>query len=139
MPLFRVQGSIGFGLAVVSAPALYLINPVLVPGPIIVTALIIGALTAKRYISALRIGDLQYAIAGRVPGSMLGGLLLSLVSARSMSLLLGGSVLMAVLASLTPIKFQANRTSLFTARRIIWRDGHCIFYWRAAYGTGYAK
>ncbi|WP_263078502.1 sulfite exporter TauE/SafE family protein [Endozoicomonas sp. Mp262] len=110
-----VQGSIGFGLAVVAAPILYAINPVLIPGPIIVTALFIGSLTTHRYISALRIQDIRYAIVGRIPGSVLGGLLLSLVSARSMSLLLGGSVLIAVAASLTPFKFQANPRSLFTA------------------------
>ncbi len=110
-----VQGSIGFGLAVVSAPILYIINPELVPGPIIVTALFIGCLTARRYFSALQLRDLRYAIAGRVPGSVLGGFLLTLVSARSMSLLLGSSVLMAVAVSLTPFKFRANRGSLFTA------------------------
>lgn len=35
-----VQGTIGFGLAIVAAPLLYRINPVLVPTPIIIAALV---------------------------------------------------------------------------------------------------
>lgn len=110
-----VQGSIGFGLALVAAPALYAINPMLVPGPIIMTGFLIGSLTARRYLGALTLGDIRYAIAGRVPGSVLGGIMLSFASTRSMSLLLGSSVLLAVAASLTPVKFQANPRTLFAA------------------------
>ena len=110
-----VQGMVGFGLAIVSAPVLYLINPALVPGSIIVTLVMSGLLTTRRYARDLRLSDLKYAIVGRVPGSLLGAWLLTIVSARSMNLVLGGSVLVAVIVSMLPIRFEANRSSLFAA------------------------
>ncbi len=103
---------------VVTSLVLYLINPELVPGPILFAALLVGFLTAHRYRRHLHISDMQYAIIGHVPGSVSGGLLLTVVSARAMSVLLGGAVLMAVAASVTSIRFRANRRSLFTARML---------------------
>lgn len=110
-----VQGTIGFGMAVVAAPFLYQIEPSLVPGPLIFSGMAIGALSARRYASEIDVAILGYALMGRLPGSLLGVFILTLVSGQHLSLVLGGSVLLAVIGSLSPCKLNATPVSLFAA------------------------
>ncbi|MET4693666.1 sulfite exporter TauE/SafE family protein [Endozoicomonas lisbonensis] len=110
-----VQGTIGFGLAIVAAPVLYLVTPELVPGSIILMAMLVGGLTAKQNLHAVKLNDLKSALMGRIPGSLLGAMLLTMASHRTMGLFMGGSVLFAVLASLSPYKVQTNGKTLFSA------------------------
>ena len=110
-----VQGTIGFGLAVVAAPFLYQIDPALVPGPIIMAALAIGSLSAYQYREHIDLSTMKYAFLGRIPGSVMGGWLLVLFSSRQMGLFLGGSVLIAVVASLSSVTLRVSPKSLFTA------------------------
>ena len=110
-----VQSLIGFGLAIVAAPVLYIVTPDLVPGSLILMAMLTGSLTARRYVHALEVRDIKSAIIGRVPGSILGALLLSIASRRVMGLFMGASVMFAVLASLSSYKIEANRKTLFSA------------------------
>ena len=110
-----VQGTIGFGLAIVAAPVVYLVTPELVPGSIILMGMLIGSLTAKRSMHAVKLQEIKSALMGRIPGSLLGAVLLTMVSQRTMGLFMGGSVLFAVLASFSPFKVQANGKTLFSA------------------------
>ena len=110
-----VQGTIGFGMAVVAAPFLYQIDPALVPGPLIISGMAIGALSARRYASEIDVSVLGYALLGRLPGSLLGVLVLTLVSAQHLNLVLGCSVLLAVIGSLFPYKLNATPVTLFGA------------------------
>lgn len=110
-----VQSLIGFGLAIVAAPILYIFTPELVPGSLILMGLLTGSLTARRYIHALEVRDIQSAVLGRVPGSVLGAMLLGIASQRTMGLFMGGSVMFAVLASLSPYRVKVNRKTLFSA------------------------
>ncbi|MGI9277431.1 MAG: sulfite exporter TauE/SafE family protein [Endozoicomonas sp.] len=110
-----VQGTIGFGLAVVAAPVLFVIEPELVPGSLITMAMLTGLLTALRYLGSLQVADLKYAVLGRVPGSIVGAGLLAVASAQAMSLFLGICVLLAVAASLSQYKLQATPKTLMSA------------------------
>lgn len=110
-----VQGTIGFGMAVVAAPFLYRIDPLLVPGPLIFSGMAIGALSARRYAREIDVSILGYALLGRVPGSMLGVLILTMVSAQHLSLVLGGAVLLAVAGSLFPYQLKTTPLTLFSA------------------------
>ncbi|PJE79785.1 hypothetical protein CI610_01217 [invertebrate metagenome] len=110
-----VQGAMGFGLAVVAAPILYMINPVLVPGVSIMSALFIGLLTVSRYFRSVQKSTLFFSMAGRIPGSVVGGLLLTWFSVRDLELFIGGSVLAAVLVSCCSFHIRPTRKSLFVA------------------------
>ncbi len=110
-----VQTAIGFGLAIVAAPLLFLLSPDYVPAPICLVALFISLLNAKKLRSEISIGGLKMAIYGRIPGSIAGGALLMWVSASVLSLWLGAMVLIAVLVSLLPIKLEPNPSRMFTA------------------------
>ncbi|WP_260260798.1 sulfite exporter TauE/SafE family protein [Vibrio intestinalis] len=101
-----VQTAIGFGLAIVAAPLLFLISPDYVPSPICLVALFISILNALKHRSNIEIGGLKMALIGRVPGSIAGGVLLVMVSTDLLALWLGGLVLFAVVVSLLPFRIE---------------------------------
>ncbi|WP_420855600.1 sulfite exporter TauE/SafE family protein [Vibrio maerlii] len=110
-----VQTAIGFGLAIVAAPLLFQLSPEYVPAPICLVALFISLLNARKLRSEVSIGGLKMALYGRIPGSIAGGALLMWVSVSTLSLWLGGMVLIAVLVSLLPVKLEPNPNRMFTA------------------------
>lgn len=101
-----VQSSIGFGLAIVAAPLLFMISPSYVPAPICLVALFISVLNAFKHRDSVEVGGLKIALLGRIPGSFAGAALLVLVSHQLLSLWLGLLVLMAVFLSLLPFRLE---------------------------------
>lgn len=101
-----VQTAIGFGLAIIAAPLLFLISADYVPAPICIVALFISILNALKHRSNIELGGLKMALIGRVPGSIAGGILLVLVSTDVLALWLGLLVLFAVAVSLLPYRIE---------------------------------
>lgn len=101
-----VQTAIGFGLAIVAAPLLFLVSPDYVPAPICLVALFISLLNALKHRASVEIGGLKMALIGRVPGSIAGGVLLVMVSTDMLALWLGLLVLFAVAVSLLPFRIE---------------------------------
>jgi uncharacterized membrane protein YfcA len=110
-----VQSSIGFGLAIVSAPFLFLLSPDYVPAPITLIALLLSLANAYRYRSNISLKGLGAAIVGRIPGTVAGGALLLWVDARSLSLWLGLTVLIAVAVSLLPVRIAPTTPRMLLA------------------------
>ena len=110
-----VQSSIGFGLAIVSAPFLFLLSPDYVPAPITLIALLLSLANAYRYRSNISLKGLGAAIVGRIPGTVAGGALLLWVDARSLSLWLGFTVLIAVAVSLLPVRIAPTTPRMLLA------------------------
>lgn len=110
-----VQCSIGFGLAIIAAPVLFLIDPLYVPAPITISALTLSFANAYRHWHSISFAGLKYAILGRVPGTVAGGLLLLWIDQRALALWLGISVLIAVLLSLANVVLKPTAGALFTA------------------------
>lgn len=110
-----VQGTIGFGLAIVAAPFLILIHPELVPGPV----LFFGMASAAFNVWANRIGlayrELTLALVARVPGTLLAMVVLVVASPSVLSVLLGLSVLAAVLLSVRTPSIERTSRVMFTA------------------------
>ena len=92
-----VQASIGFGLAIIAAPLLFVLSADYVPGPITIVALVISIMLTLRHRQSISLKGLGAAIIGRVPGTVAGGFLLVWADARTLSLWIGLSVLLAVL------------------------------------------
>lgn len=109
------QSLIGFGLAVVASPLLYLVDPFLVPVPVILMGFSISALTLMRERGNLEFNGLQYALLGRIPGGILGASLLLYAPQPVLGLVIAAIVMIAV--TLTLYKFVApiNRLTLFIA------------------------
>ncbi len=92
-----VQGSVGFGMALVSAPLLSLIDRRLVPGPVLVAALVLTSLVAWRDRGSIDVRGVKWALVGRVPGTVAGAIALSLLPLHTLTLVFGGVVMVAVL------------------------------------------
>lgn len=110
-----VQSSIGFGLAIITAPILFQISPAYVPAPICLTALFLSLINAHKYKANISMKGLWMAFIGRVPGSIAGGAMLFYVEPQTLSLWIGGIVLFAVIISLLPLRIQPTDPRLVIA------------------------
>jgi uncharacterized membrane protein YfcA len=108
-----VQASIGFGLAMVAAPLLYIVEPGLVPGPIIACALLLSIWVVYQEWHAVDNAHLWPAIAGRMIGSPLGAMVIGSLSAATFDIVFGMLVLAAVGMSLMHGNIQPNRKTVF--------------------------
>ena len=111
-----VQSTIGVGFGVVAAPILALLDPAMVPGPMLVLGLAITLLVLARDRRDIRFGPLGWALVGRILASLAGGLTASLLSPRAFLLLFGALILVAVGLSLSGWRIAPTRRSLFAAR-----------------------
>ncbi len=94
-----IQSSVGFGLGVFGAPLLALIDPRLVPGPILLDALLLTVLVAVREWRWVRLADLGWSVPGRLAGTALAVLLMRVVPAERFQVALGLLILAAVALS----------------------------------------
>lgn len=95
-----LQASIGFGLALVAAPLLALLDRTYVPGPLMVSGLALSAIMALRERNAIDLAGLRAAAVGRVIGVIPAGYALSLVTQSAFDVLFASLVLAAVGLSL---------------------------------------
>jgi len=110
-----LQGAIGFGFAIIAAPVLFLVDPVLVPGPIIFSALVLTSLTAIRERDAIDYRGLGWGLAGRLPGTFAGAALVAAVTAEQLATPLGLLVLLAVAISASAARFEPGPRTMFGA------------------------
>ncbi|MCA9669827.1 MAG: sulfite exporter TauE/SafE family protein [Myxococcales bacterium] len=96
-----VQGTIGFGFAIVSVPVLSLVDKRLAPVPqlLVVVPLTFAMFFRERGAADLR--GLGWVLVGRFPGAALGVLALKMANALTLDLLVAASVLVAVVAIAT--------------------------------------
>lgn len=101
-----LQGIIGYGVALFSAPLLFLINPALVPAPLIIIG---GLLPWLVLISSYRhivVRDLAFAWPGGVAGVAIAFLVISWLEESTWQVIFGGLIMLAVLASLKTATFR---------------------------------
>jgi len=110
-----LQGAVGFGLSLIAAPLVTLIDPMLVPGPLLLAALVLPLLTARRDRSWIDLRGVRWALVGRVPGSMLGAAVLAGLSPRSLSLAIGLVVLAGVAMTASGIRLRPRGPTLLVA------------------------
>jgi len=110
-----VQGAVGFGMALIAAPVLFLIDPRLVPGPMIFASMALTSLTAYRDRDAIDTRGLGWGLAGRLPGTVLGALMLAIIPPERLATPLGAVVLLGVVLSASGLHVAVNRRTLFGA------------------------
>jgi uncharacterized membrane protein YfcA len=91
-----VQGTIGFGLAVVSVPVLSLLDRDLAPVPQLLIALPLALAMVWREWRHLDLSGVGWVLAGRLPGAALGVVLLKLVSDAALDVIIASLVLVGV-------------------------------------------
>lgn len=112
-----VQGSVGFGLAVVSAPLLLLMNPIFVPGPLLLAAMLLTFLISYRERHEVIRRDVAVGMLGRILGTIPAAYVVSILPQELFNALFASMVLLAVLLSLrgwhirpTPVNVLAAST-----------------------------
>src|SRR5687767_10868479 len=91
-----LQASLGFGLAMIAAPLLLLLDPILVPGPLLSAALLLTLWVAWKERHAITSGYLGATISGRLLGTVPAILLLGTISALAFDIIFAILVLLAV-------------------------------------------
>jgi uncharacterized protein len=91
-----MQASIGFGMGMLAAPIVAVVDPSLVPGTLIMLAALLTLMVAVREHEHIDLKGTGWALAGRVPGTIAGALLLAALPERALALLVAGVVLAGV-------------------------------------------
>lgn len=110
-----LQGAVGIGFALVAAPLLVLLDPRLVPVPLLMLAVVHAMLAAARDGRHADWRGVGWAMVGRLVGTGLGAVAVVTLSPRGFGLAVGGFVLAFVLLSLLPWRPQPAPGSLVLA------------------------
>jgi uncharacterized protein len=110
-----VQASIGFGLGLLGAPVLALIDPTLVPATLIMLATALTVIIVVREREHLDLRGAGWALVGRVPGTLMGAILVAWLPARLLALTLALVVLLGVTLTVRGWRPRTSRLALVTA------------------------
>lgn len=113
-----VQGSVGFGLGLVSAPVLALIDPRLVPGALLVSGLVMNVLMFRREFRSIVLSEVKWAIVGRLVGAIIGAAALAAIPRGETGLFFGVLVLLAVGISATGLSVRPTTPAVLGAGTI---------------------
>jgi uncharacterized membrane protein YfcA len=105
-----LQGSIGFGLAVVAAPILLLVDPRFVPAPMMLAAVFLVILIALRDRRDVIVRDVALATVGRIIGTLPAAYALTIMPAKTYEMVFAGLILLAVAFSV--FGWHTQRTPL---------------------------
>lgn len=110
-----LQRITGFGLAVVGAPVLLMLEPRLVPVLLVLFGLTVSLMMVRHYWREVRFEHIGLALLGRLPGNALGIWLLLAAPMVVLEKLIAAIVLFAVLVTLCRFRLAVNRLTLFGA------------------------
>lgn len=99
-----VQGVVGYGVALICAPLLFLIDPGYVPAPVILVSLLLNFLLMHRERQSLQFGDITWASVGNLFGVSSAAVVLLYIAGNQFSLIFGVLILIAVLLSASGYK-----------------------------------
>jgi uncharacterized membrane protein YfcA len=91
-----MQASIGFGMGMLAAPIVAIVDPGLIPGTLIMLATLLTIFVVVREHQDIDLGGTGWALVGRVPGTIAGALLLAALPERALAMVLAGVVLVGV-------------------------------------------
>ena len=93
-------GAIGFGLGMLAAPLIALIAPEQLPGTVLLLAFVLSFATFFRERDEIQWSVVGWVSLGRVPGSLLGALLVATLPTAGLSLVLAVAVILGIVVSL---------------------------------------
>lgn len=99
-----LQGLAGYGIGTLSAPLMFLISPSLVPGVMMLQAVLINLLMLIRNRQGVQFRPVRHAVAGSVVGTLLAAATLVVLSAQGFKLIFGVLILLAVGLSVIGIR-----------------------------------
>ncbi|WP_235029999.1 sulfite exporter TauE/SafE family protein [Nonomuraea solani] len=110
-----VQGGVGFGLGLVAAPVLTMLGPDLMPGAIQVVNLTLPLFTLAVEWRRVDWRGLGFALLGRVPGSVLGAVVIVYFSIYARGIFVAVMVLIAVALTARAVSVPRNGPTIASA------------------------
>jgi uncharacterized membrane protein YfcA len=110
-----VQGLVGLGLGLVAAPFVTLLEPSLMPDLMLWLAAFLPMVTLVREHDAVDWPALGWSMAARLPGTVVGAWLVSVLAASSIGAAVGAMVLVSVVLTARSVVVPVNRHSLAVA------------------------
>jgi len=107
-----LQSLIGLGYVLLVAPLLVLYDPNFVPVPMLLCGLLIPVLMVWRDRKSIDFTGIKMAVLGRVIGNLIAVWLITIISRNTFMLVFGALVIIAVILSVSNIKFRATVVSV---------------------------
>lgn len=101
-----VQGTIGLGFNIVAVPVMSLINPILAPVPQLLLSIPQSFAAFAREHTGVDVSGVLWILIGRLPGVAVGVWLLAVATNRTLDLMIGSLVLIAVAILASGIRFR---------------------------------
>lgn len=108
-----IQGIVGYGVGLFSAPLLFLINPLLVPGPLVIIGGVVPLLMLRANRHAVVPRDLAFALPAGALGVVAAWLLVGLLTATTWQWMFGVLIIFAVGVSCLRLDIQPNPPAIF--------------------------
>ena len=110
-----VQSVVGLGIGLVAAPVVTLLEPALMPGTLIMVALVLPAVTLVRDHADIDWPGLTWSLPSRVLGTGVGVWVVTVVSHRQLGVAVGAMVILMVLITWRVLDVPVNRGTLSAA------------------------
>jgi len=110
-----IKGTAGFGFGMVAAPVMMIIDPVFVPGPLLVLAMMASMLIVFKEWRNIDVKGLSFALSGRLTGTLLAVVMVSFIPLALYGIVFGILVLGAILLSVNGWRFVSSNRNLITA------------------------
>ena len=108
-----LQGTVGFGLSVISVPVLSLFDSDLAPVPQLLMSLPLAIAMVSRDWRHVDLQGVGWILAGRIPGAIIGIVLLKALTDTALELLIGGIVLAAAVVIASGVSVQRTPVTKF--------------------------
>ena len=109
------QAAIGMGLNLFAVPLLALIDPVYVPGPILLHSFLLSTIASYRLRSDIDVSELGISIAGLLIGTAIAAIVLSLTSVQALPRIFGALVVAAVAITAAGIRVRVTKLAVVVA------------------------
>lgn len=110
-----LQVAIGFGLGMICAPVLAIVEPTLVPIVNLVLACVVTTVVLIQDGAHLDLRGTGWALLGRIPGTIAGAALVTIMSTRTLAVLVTAMIIFGVAASITGYRPQPTKTTVTLA------------------------
>lgn len=110
-----VQGALGIGMGMIASPLLTIADHGFIPGAIVISVLPLSLAVVLQEHHRIDRRGAGLALLGRAPGVVLGVIVAAWAGPRELAFLVSGSVLLAVAASVTGVRFRPTPRALVIA------------------------
>ncbi len=109
---FTLQGAVGFGMGLLGSPILILIDPRLVPGPVLASTMVFTLMMAVRERRGIDLGGLRWALVGRIAGTFPAAAALAVLPENQLGRMFGLMVVLAVAISVSGVHIRPRPLTL---------------------------